>query len=128
MKLTIEERKKIVGIAMSHLGRGREEGFRCVDFVREVFRSIDIEIPPLSSGFPPKEFNIAKEDLVNLPLGEIIFFRNLKDQRGRKWTHVAIAVSSDECIHCSYFFGEKVVVSNINDMLARYEFVESAAQ
>lgn len=128
MNLSAKQRESIARRALSYLGKKREEGFRCVDFVREVYQYVGIEIPPIHTGIPPKEFNITREDLTNLPLGEIIFFRNMKDQRDRKWTHVAIAVSGAECIHCSYFFGEKVVVSHIDDMLTRYEFAESAAQ
>ena len=126
MNLSQEQRESIIKISIGYLRREREVGFSCVDFVRLVYRQIGIDIPLLMPKLPPpSEINIKREDLGFLPLGEIIFLRDRSDGRPRPWTHVGIVYSPFEIIHCSLFFGGCVVITPIQLIWERYDFVES---
>jgi hypothetical protein len=126
MNLSQDQREAVVRISGEYLGRKREIGFSCVDFVRTVYGRIGIEIPLLMPKMlPPVEFNLRREYLLNPPLGEIIFFKDRSDKRLRLWTHLGIVYSVCEIIHCSLFLGEQVVITPIEFMWRRYDFVES---
>lgn len=126
MNLLQSQRELVVKIAQGYLGKKRRNDFKCIDFVRMVYRGIDIVVPQISpSLFPPKEFNIAKEDLDKPPLGGVIFLRDRGDRRLRTWTHVGIIYSPTEIIHCSLYFGGCVVITPIQSVWERYDFVES---
>lgn len=126
MNLSQEQRELVVRIAYSYLGMKRETGFKCVDFVRLVYSQIGICISLLAPKLPPPgEINIKKDELLSLPIGEIIFFRDRGDRRPRLWTHVGITCSAFEIIHCSLFFGGCVVITPVRSMWERYDFVES---
>ena len=124
MKLTPAQREAVREAALSQLGRDRTEGFTCVDFVRGVYASIGLAVPfPLVGWMsPPAELNIVQDQLNCLPLGELIFFSRKNDPRKRKWTHVGIALTEREIIHCSQFLGEKVVITDLENMLVDYDF------
>ena len=54
----------------------------------------------------------------------MIFLKDRNDPRKeRVWTHVAIILTKETCIHCSLFFGNKVVISSFKDMYAKYDVV-----
>ena len=129
MNLAINQVQKITEIAQSYIGKPYlPNQFECADFVREVYKRIGIEVPLLAKSAPPVEFNITTEQLAEPPIGHLMFLKNPKDRRQRSWTHVVIILSRKTCIHCSFFFGKKVVVSTFEEIFQRYEFAESAAQ
>jgi cell wall-associated NlpC family hydrolase len=125
LKLTTTQRETVLIVALSQLGRNRTEGFKCIDFVRNVYASIGIIVPfPLIGWMSPLiGLNITLDQLSDPPEGELIFFRRKNDQRKRKWTHVGITLPEKRVVHCSQFLGEKVVVSDLTDLLEDYDFV-----
>lgn len=126
MELTPAQITKILDAAWSLLGRPYADDFQCVDFVRAVYASADITIPRLTSGSPPEDFNIRKADLRNPPAGYIMFLKDRCDPRKeRLWTHLVIILPLRTCIHCSLFYGEKVVITPLAEIFERYDFAES---
>lgn len=128
MVLTEAEIKKIISTALSYLGHKYENGFDCIGFVRSVYRHIGIDIPLiLGTSSPPEEFNIMEDQLCNPPIGHIIFLKDRYDPRKeRVWTHVVIVLSDNRCIHSSIFYGERVSISDLREIMEkRYDFVPS---
>lgn len=125
MKLTSQQRKKIVGSALAKLNKPRTNEYDCVDFVREVYASVRITVPfPLIGKMnPPAGFNITEEKLLHPIEGEIIFLRRKNDKRDRIWTHLVITLSGKRVIHCSQFLGNKVTISTLEEILENYDFV-----
>lgn len=124
MNLTPEQAEKIVTIAQSHLGTAYGPGFKCIDFVRLVYKSVGIYIPPVVCDVPPADFNITTEQLSNPPIGSIIFLLNKKEKRERNWSHVAIVLPNKLCIHCSLFKGG-VIISSLEEIFQKYNFAPS---
>jgi len=126
VKLTTNQIETILQTAISYIGHPYSAEFCCVDFVRKVYDSVGIKIPKLRSYSPPAEFNIKKEDLAHPPVGHLMFLKDRSDPRqDRAWTHVVIIMPDLLCIHCSLFFGEKVVISPLLDIFKKYDFVDS---
>ncbi len=126
MKLTTEQVDVVLQIATSYIGHPYGKGFRCVDFVRNVYGHVGIKIPKLTSRVPPVEYNITKKQLRDPPVGYLIFLKDRGDPRKyRAWTHVVIVMPDHCCIHCSLFFGKKVVISSLSDMYKKYDFAKS---
>ncbi|MEI8339182.1 MAG: NlpC/P60 family protein [bacterium] len=129
MNLTQKQREIIVQVALSHLDRPFSARFDCITFARCVYGAAGVEIPLLKSTLPPPDLNITKEELEIGPVsGSLIFLRDRYDPRKhRAWTHVVIALSDGMCIHCSLFYGRKVVISNLEQIMKdRYDFVDCA--
>lgn len=110
-----EEGEKIISTARTYLGRDYTRSFNCLDFVREVYRAHGLTVPP-------PFLNLRPEDLSDPSPGYVLYLRH-KTFSGDGWTHVAIIASSESCIHCSYYFGRKVVITSIADMLSMYNVV-----
>lgn len=127
MYLSEEVRRKIIETALTFLGQPYSPSFNCIDFVREVYARVGIQIPKISPQITPRRCNILREDLKDPPFGHIIFLRDLQDDRPRSWTHVGILLPEKKCIHCSLFFGQKVVISALDELFKRYHFAESIA-
>lgn len=126
MKLNKDQIEEVLRTAVLYVNYPYSKDFSCVDFVRKVYSSIGIEIPKLKPYIPPEEFNITKEELNNPPAGHIIFFKDRTDSRKyRAWTHIGIIMPNHYCIHCSLFFGKKVIISSLSDMYKKYDFAES---
>ena len=128
MIVTETQTKKIISVALSYLGHKYEHGFDCIGFVRNVYKHAGIDIPLISgTTFPPEEFNIMEDQLSNPPIGHLIFLKDRYDPRKeRVWTHVVLTLSENECIHSSIFYGEKVSISNLQEIMEkRYDFVPS---
>lgn len=128
MILTEAEIKKIILVAFSYLGHKYENGFDCIGFVRSVYRHIGIDVPLISGTIPPpKEFNITEDQLCNPPIGHTIFLKDRYDPRKeRVWTHVVIVLPNSQCIHSSIFYGEKVSISDLREIMEkRYDFAPS---
>lgn len=126
MELNTEERAVVVSTALSYLGRPYNRKFQCIDFAREVYRTVGIEIPKLSGDRPvPQDINIRHDDLVNPPIGHMLFLRRKGTRSTRLWTHAVIILPGSNCIHCSHFFGGKVVISSMGEILAFYDYVPS---
>lgn len=126
MQLTSDQVSKITKSALSYLDRPYFKDWRCVDFVRAVYQNAGINIPLLMDYAPPPEFNISSEQLNEPPTGYLMFLRDRNDPRkSRVWTHVVIVLTPATCIHCSIFYGNKVVISSFDDIFLRYDFAES---
>ncbi len=128
MSINSKKRRKIVDEALSHLDRIQGDDFKCVDFVREVYAACGITIPKISPTLaPPRKFNTTIDKLKNPPIGIIVFLKDRFDLRiNRTWTHLIISIGNGECVHCSKFYGGKVTISNIQEILEdRYDFVPS---
>jgi hypothetical protein len=118
--------KIIIDTATSYLNHPYSKEFDCVKFVRKVYQTSGIIIPKLDPSPPPLEFNIQKEQLKNPPIGHIMFLKDREDPRKhRAWTHIVIINSKKSCIHCSLFFGRKVVITPLEEIFKKYDFVES---
>ena len=130
MKLTIEQRDCVVKTALLYINTPRSSKFRCVDFVREVYGKIGIIISPIPPDNVPKDLSVRRDELSNPPHGYLMFLKDRNDsgKRKRVWSHVVIVLPNNNCIHCSFFFGKKVVVSSLHDLFQkRYDFAESVA-
>ncbi len=126
MNLSIDKRNAILSIVKTYVGAPYSKEFDCVAFVRGVYRQVGIEVPKLRSFEPPKDFNLSKEQLENPPAGHILFLKDREDPRKhRAWTHVVIILDDKNCIHCSLFFGRKVVVTPLVEIYKRYDYAES---
>ena len=126
MKLTQEQVEIIISESISHIGRPYSNDFDCVKFIRIVYEKAGIEIPLLKSHLPPKELNISKEQITNPPVGHLMFLKDPCDPRKhRSWTHIVIILTKQSCVHCSLFFGRKVVISTFREIFERYNFVEN---
>lgn len=128
MSLTYPQSRRVVEVALACVGRNHEPGFGCVDFVRHVYLQIGIKIPLLSPETPPREYNITRSMLNNPPNGAIVFLKDPTDLRLREWTHVAIALPEKKIIHNSIFFGRRVTVLTLAEVLTVYEFAPSQAK
>jgi cell wall-associated NlpC family hydrolase len=125
MNLTREQVEIIISEAISNLGKPYSKDFDCVRFVRLVYEKAGIKIPLLKSHLPPNEWNISREQICDPPVGRLIFLKDPYDPRkNRSWTHVVIILTKQSCIHCSLFFGRRVVISTIGEILERYNFAE----
>ncbi len=105
----------VVATALQYLGRAYTKSFTCIDFLREVY---------LAHGWsvPPPTLNVCIDQLFdNPPVGYALYLRLKTSGHTEGWTHVAIIVSAEECIHCSYFFGKRVVLTPTADLLALYD-------
>lgn len=107
---------EIERIALKYLGRAYESRFRCLDFVRAVYAEMGMTIPPV-------RLNVKPVDLTNPPVGHVLFLRHKQAARKEGYTHVAIIISGHRCIHNSYYFGKKVVITPLDELLACYEVV-----
>lgn len=125
MNLTLKQQTQVVKTALTYLGTPYEKNFTCADFVRAVYREIEIEIPILSTAPVPQWMNITRDELEGLPVGHLMFLRHKKNQGPRSWTHVVITLPERKCIHCSYFFGGKVVISSLVEIFEVYDFAPS---
>ncbi len=126
MQLTKDQTKRVVEVALSYLDHPYiPRKFECVDFVRAVYANIGIIMPKFASYSPPVAFNVEIQVVSDLPIGHPIFLRDKHDPRKRAWTHIGIIFSKNECIHCSLFWGRKVVISSFEEIFERYEFAPS---
>ncbi len=124
MLLNQAQAEIVLANALNYLGSKYRPGFKCVDFVREVYRTAGVEIPLIGSDFPPNELIIPEEHLKDPPPGSLLFLRNKQEKRDRVWSHVVLVLESQRCIHCSMFAGE-VIISSLEELLERYDFLPS---
>ena len=127
MNLPHSTSKRVVETALSFLGLPYSENFRCLDFVRTVFRQMNMNIPILHPNLsPPSDWNISETDINNPPPGHIMFLIDPNDSRKeRAWTHAVIIVNPKDCIHCSIFFGREVIISPLDKIFEKYKFAPS---
>lgn len=105
---------KIITTARRYLGSPYQDDFTCLDFVRTVYAKHGFTVPPI-------ELNLQAKDLENPPIGFVLYLRRRGYSGDRRWTHVTIVVSATECIHCSHYFGDKVVITPLKDVLSFYD-------
>ena len=111
--LTLFQRIRIVIIALLFLGIERRNNFKCSQYVYLVYRLAHI---PVWSRFK----NITSEQKNNPPFGEAIFLLE-KGIKGKRWSHVVIALPFGFVIHLSYYWGKKVVITHLQKIWERYD-------
>ena len=104
----------IIASARRYLGRPYQEDFTCLDFVRAVYAEHGLSVPPAS-------LNLDAADLADPPIGFVLYLRRKAYIGTRTWTHMVLIASATECIHCSRFFGGKVVLTPLRHIRAIYE-------
>lgn len=108
---------EIERIALTYLGRKYEPGFRCLDFVRCVYAEAGLTVFPVTR-------NVRPEELANPPVGHVLFLKHRQASKERRCTHAVIIISGGRCIHNSYYFGKKVVVTPLDQILSLYEVAQ----
>ena len=103
-------------VALKYLGRKYEKGFRCMDFVRLVYKEVGMTLPPVA-------LNVKPADISDPPVGHVLFLRHIYAPSKIGYTHVGIIISGRRCIHNSYYFGGKVVVTPLDELLQWYKVV-----
>lgn len=104
----------ILATARRYLGtRYNETSFKCVDFIRAVYREHGFTVPPF-------ERNLREDDLTNPPPGHVLYLKHKETTIPCRWNHAVLVMSADECIHCAYFLGERVVITPMRELLAHY--------
>jgi len=129
--LKITKRQAVLAaiIGETFEGRMRAPDFKCIDFVRIVYRAVGITIPRLGPWCPPSDFNIGEEELADPPVGHLMFLKDRTDPRTESaWTHTVIIVPGRKCVHCSLFLGEKVVITPLEELWQRYDFAPSVEE
>lgn len=106
--------KKIEKESLMYLGEPYTTEFKCMTFVRIIYGKLGLALPPLSH-------NVRPEELSNPPVGYVLYLRRRASKSGKAITHVAIIISERRVIHCSYYFGKKVVITPIDEILNMYE-------
>lgn len=122
-----EMSNRIVAEATKFVGKPYDwRTFDCIHFIIAVYRSVGIEIPRFgSSGFPPRQFHLTKEEFEQMPIGHSVFFKRKAKVTDRVWSHAAIIFSQNELIHCSRHFGPGVTVTAKSDFLQLYDLAAS---
>lgn len=108
-----EKAEQIVAVARTFLDRPYTKDFRCMDFVREVYRRVGLTLPPI-------ERNLTVDDLKNPPVGFVLYLLHKENTFDRKYSHVAIILPGRTCIHMSYYFGGRVVITDLDTFLEIY--------
>lgn len=126
MKLNKETRDAVVFVSLKYIGERWTKEFTCIDFVRDVYRKVGIELP-LVWGYsvPQKEFNISKKDFISWTYGYIVFLKRKKYSGKRVWTHLAITLPNGRIIHCSERFGGNVSIVTKEEVLSIYQYIPS---
>ncbi|MDO8469535.1 MAG: hypothetical protein Q7S84_00760 [bacterium] len=112
--LTEETRRQIEAEATRHLGTPYTRDFNCMTFVRTMYRAVELTLPPVAA-------NVRFMELADPPIGHILYLRHKESSVRRSYTHAAIILPGRRCIHCSYYFGGKVVVSELDELLKTYD-------
>lgn len=122
MILTPDVSRRIITVAQGYLNRSFDyHNFNCIHFVREVYGLVGITLPLINrEGLPPAKFHLSEIEFRKMLLGHSVFFRRKSSMSPRLWTHVAIIFSESELIHCSLFFGKKVVVTSVDEFFKIY--------
>ena len=130
MILTETMSNRIVTEAYSYLNQPFDyHNFNCVHFIRKAYKSAGIEFPILSRKlYPPKNFNLSDKEFLQMPLGQCTFFKRKATVSDRIWTHVAIIFSSEEMIHCTRHFGNKVTITAKEEFLGVYQFISNRSE
>jgi cell wall-associated NlpC family hydrolase len=126
MKLSKEVRECVSILSLKYLGKKHDSSFSCVDFVRSVYREVDINIPILGPYLPPPVlFNITKEDLSAWEHGYVIFLTRCGYVGKRTWTHLGITLPKGNIIHSSHYFDGEVSVNSQEEIFSFYQYVPS---
>ncbi len=100
----VEFAKSFVGKDYSYLD------FNCAHFIRMVYGKFNIPILVNATIEPIVNFNDSSE------VGKMVLLKHRKYQS----RHMAIYIGENQVIHNSFYFGKKVVVSNLGDVLKVY--------
>jgi len=103
--------------AMQFLGTPYARDFNCMTFVRAVYRAVGLTLPPMA-------LNVTTADLVNPPIGYVLYVQHKQAPR-RGYSHVVIILPRRRCIHCSYYFGRKVVITDLDELMALYDIADA---
>lgn len=105
----------IVAEALRYLGKEYDRShFNCLTFARLVYEKVGLKLPPI-------QLNITPLQLTDPPLGYVLYLKYKQSKSTGKFTHVGILIGNRECIHCSYFFGGKVVITRLDELFGVYE-------
>ena len=125
MDLPVDKATAVLRAAKARVGQTKEP-FKCMEFVREIYREVGVIIPPISPHLPPpRTFNISVSEVSAPPVGHVMFLRRKDSESKRTWTHVVIVGENKTVIHCSRFISTKVVESSLDSILTFYEFAHS---
>ena len=104
---------------LQRLGRPYSEAYKCLTFVRDVYGAVGLTLPPIV-------MNVRREQLENPPVGFVLYLRrkSKRSATSTRFTHAGIIIPERSLIHCSYYFGKKVVISDLDEVLEIYDLVE----
>ena len=126
MELSQEIRDTVCVLSLTYLEKKYPHKFSCLTFVRDVYKEIGIEIPPLwGYATPPRIFNIKQKDLEVWDHGYIVFLKRNEYAGERVWTHVGITLPDHKLIHYSEYFCETVSMTPQKDIFKFYHYVPS---
>ncbi len=63
--------------------------------------------------------NLKPEHIGDEKRGYLLYFR--RKESARRVTHAGILYSESRCIHCSYYFGRKVVITDLSEIFNSYD-------
>lgn len=114
MEFTDEIGKAVEDVALIYLGTPYTDTFNCLDFVRAVYKRVGLTTPP-------SNLNVIHDQLSSPPIGYVIFLRHKQATAERKVTHVGIVISGRRVVHCSFYFGRRVVITDLDELLKMYD-------
>ena len=117
--------KEIIQSAEKYFGQPYVRAtFNCAHFVANTYSDVGIIMPKFHARmYPPHEFNLTQEEFERMPVGHSMFMKRKTSVSDRIWTHVAIVYSSNEIIHCSHHFGDKVSITLKSEFIRVYGLV-----
>jgi hypothetical protein len=113
--LTPKTARRIEREARRYLGKKYDRtSFNCLTFVRAVYAKVGLKPPPL-------RLNVSAAQLLDPPTGFVLYLKRRGSASRKPITHAVIILDKRTCIHCSYYFGGKVVISTLDEILKEYD-------
>ncbi len=105
---------KLVETAMTYLGRPYSGDFKCLDFLREVYRTVGLTLPPLAK-------NLTFDQLHDPPVGFVLYLLHKENTFDRNYSNAVLILPDRNCIHASYYFGNAVVITELDLLFEIYD-------
>lgn len=70
---------------------------------------------------PPVDLNLTADDLNKSPVGYVLYLRHKRYHGTNRFTHAGIMLENKKCIHCSYYFGMAVVITDLDNLFEIYD-------
>lgn len=121
--IDLSKRKSILKIGLVEIGKRYEPGYKCEDFVRDIYRKTEVSI--YFNDHPILSFeDILKEEFI----GYLCFLKHKKYvQELYRFTHVGIIFPDHHLLHYSRYFGEpnvrKVYLTPFPRIFEVYNFI-----